>query len=109
MAEKLVRIGGASGAIEQLLGAGVQYSIMDYLAEVTMSLLARARMKDPKAGFPPDFVGYLKRSLPEIARQGIKVASNGGGVNPAACKRPLKAAVAELGLSLKVRWSKAMT
>jgi hypothetical protein len=109
MTEKLVRIGGASGAwgdspgaIEQLLGADVQYFMMDYLAEVTMSLLARARMKDPEAGFPPDFVGYLKRYLPEIARQGIKVASNGGGVNPAACKRALEAAIAELGLSLTV-------
>jgi hypothetical protein len=109
MTDKVVRIGGASGAwgdspgaIEQLLGAGVQYFMMDYLAEVTMSLLARARMKDPEAGFPPDFVGYLKRYLPEIARQGIKVASNGGGVNPAACKRALEAAIAELGLSLTV-------
>jgi len=109
MSEKLVRIGGASGAwgdspgaIEQLLGAGVQYFMMDYLAEVTMSLLARARLKDPEAGFPPDFVGYLKRYLPEIAGQGIRVASNGGGVNPAACKRALEAAITELGLSLKV-------
>jgi hypothetical protein len=109
MTEKLVRIGGASGAwgdspgaIEQLLGAEVRYFMMDYLAEVTMSLLARARMKDPEAGYPPDFVGYLKRYLPEIARQGIKVASNGGGVNPAACKRALEAAIRELGLSLTV-------
>jgi hypothetical protein len=105
----MVRIGGASGAwgdspgaIEQLLGANVQYFMMDYLAEVTMSLLARARMKDKEAGFPPDFVGYLKRYLPQIARQGIKVASNGGGVNPAACKRALEAAINELGLRLTV-------
>jgi hypothetical protein len=109
MTDKTIRIGGASGAwgdspgaIEQLLGAGVQYFMMDYLAEVTMSLLARARMKDPEAGFPPDFVAYLKRYLPEIAAQGIKIASNGGGVNPAACKRALEAAIAELGLSLTV-------
>jgi hypothetical protein len=109
MAEKLVRIGGASGAwgdspgaIEQLLGAGCNYFMMDYLAEVTMSLLARARMKDPEAGYPPDFVAYLKRHLPEIARQGIRIASNGGGVNPAACKRAMEAAIAELGLSLRV-------
>jgi hypothetical protein len=109
MAEKLVRIGGASGAwgdspgaIEQLLSAGCNYFMMDYLAEVTMSLLARARMKDPEAGYPPDFVAYLKRHLPEIARQGIRIASNGGGVNPAACKRAMEAAIAELGLSLRV-------
>jgi hypothetical protein len=109
MTEKRVRIGGASGAwgdspgaIEQLLGADVRYFMMDYLAEVTMSLLARARMKDPEAGFPPDFILYLKRYLPEIARRGIKVASNGGGVNPAACKRALEAAISELGRSLTV-------
>jgi hypothetical protein len=109
MAEKLVRIGGASGAwgdspgaIEQLLGAGCDYFMMDYLAEVTMSLLARARMKDPDAGYPPDFVAYLKRHLPEIARQGIRIASNAGGVNPAACKRAMEAAIGDLGLSLRV-------
>jgi hypothetical protein len=109
MVEKLIRIGGASGAwgdspgaAEQLLGAGCHYFMMDYLAEVTMSLLARARMKDPQAGYPPDFVAYLKRHLPEIARLGIRIASNAGGVNPAACKRAMEAAIGELGLSLRV-------
>ena len=66
----VVRIGGASGAwgdspgaVPQLLSEPVDYLIMDYLAEVSMSLLARARMKDPRAGFPPDFVAYLKDYL----------------------------------------------
>ena len=78
MSEKIVRIGGASGAwgdspgaLPQLLGADVDYLMMDYLAEVTMSLLARARLKDPDAGYPPDFVAYLKRVLPDIARRGV--------------------------------------
>jgi hypothetical protein len=109
MSDKIVRIGGASGAwgdspgaLAQLLGSGVDYLMMDYLAEVTMSLLARARLKDPDGGYPPDFVAYLKRALPDIARQGVKVASNGGGVNPAGCKRALEAVIAELGLSLTV-------
>ena len=109
MAEKVINIGGASGAwgdspmaIPQLLTADVHYLMMDYLAEVTMSLLARARMKDPNAGFPPDFVAYLKRSLPEIARRGIKVVSNGGAVNPQGARRALETACAELGLSLKI-------
>ena len=109
VAEKIVRIGGASGAwgdspmaIPQLLQADVQYLMMDYLAEVTMSLLARARLKDNNAGFPPDFVAYLKPCLPELARRKIKVVSNAGGVNPQACKRALEALCAELGLSLRV-------
>ncbi len=107
--DRIVRIGGASGAwgdspraIPQLLGGPVDYLMMDYLAEVSMSLLARARMKAPEAGFPPDFVAYLKDSLAEIARRGIKVVSNAGGVNPQGCKAALLAVIAELGLDLKV-------
>ncbi len=109
MVEKIIRIGGASGAwgdspgaLPQLLNAGVDYLMMDYLAEVTMSLLARARLKDPAAGYPPDAVAYLGAALPEIAARGVKIASNAGGVNPAACKRALEAKIAELGLALSV-------
>jgi len=67
-----------------------------------MSLLARAKLKDPEAGFPPDFANYLKPVLPELARQGVKVATNAGGVNPAACKRMVEAAIEAAGLSLRV-------
>lgn len=109
MRDGTVRIGGASGAwgdspgaIRQLLSAEVDYLMMDYLAEVTMSLLARARLRDPASGFPPDFVAYLKAHLPEIARRGIKVVSNAGGVNPQGCRGALQAACAELGLDLTV-------
>jgi hypothetical protein len=109
LSEKRVRIGGACGgwgdspgSLAQLVGAGVHYLMMDYLAEVSMSLLARVKMKDPQGGYPPDFVAYLKDALPEIARKGVKVASNAGGVNPAACKRAVEAAITELGLSLTV-------
>jgi hypothetical protein len=109
MTNRTVKIGGASGAwgdspmaIGQLLTAEVDYLMMDYLAEVTMSLLARARLKDPEAGYPPDFVGYLKPHLATLAKRGIKVATNAGGVNPQACKRALEAACRELGVDLKV-------
>jgi CheY-like chemotaxis protein len=109
MTVPIVRIGGASGAwgdspraIPQLLAAGPDYLMMDYLAEVTMSLLARARMKNPDHGFPPDFVAYLKPWLADIAARGVKVVSNAGGVNPAGCKEALEAACAELDLPLRV-------
>jgi hypothetical protein len=106
---KPVIIGGASGAwgdspraIPQLLGSPVNYLMMDYLAEVSMSLLARARSKSPDAGFPPDFVQYLKPNLAAIAARNIKVVSNAGGVNPLACKAALTAACNEFGLSLRI-------
>jgi len=85
-----------------LLRCPVDYLMMDFLAEVTMSLLARARQKDPAAGYPPDFVLYLKDSLPEIARRGIRVVTNAGGVNPQGCKAALQAMSAELGLDLRI-------
>jgi hypothetical protein len=109
MSDKIVRIGGAAGAwgdsprgIPQLLSGPVDYLMMDYLAEVTMSLLARARMKEPNGGFPPDFVGYLKPHLAVIAQRGVKVVSNAGGVNPQGCKAALQAVCDELGLDLKI-------
>jgi hypothetical protein len=107
--ERLVRIGGASGAwgdspraIPQLLTEPVDYLMMDYLAEVSMSLLARARMKAPESGFPPDFVAYLKDHLAEIKRRGIRVVSNAGGVNPRGCQAALEALCRELSLDLKI-------
>jgi Acyclic terpene utilisation family protein AtuA len=58
--------------------------------------------QDPEAGFPPDFVRYLKPHLAELKRRGIRVASNAGGVNPRACKLALEAGAAELGVPLRV-------
>ncbi len=109
MSERVVRIGGASGswgdsptAIPQLLTADVDYLIADYLAEITMSLLARARLKDPEGGYPPDFVRDLADNLPELAARRIKVVTNAGGVNPKGCARALAAAAAEKGIAVKI-------
>jgi hypothetical protein len=109
MEHRLVRIGGASGAwgdspraVPQLLTAPVDYLMMDYLAEVSMSLLARARMKAPDGGFPADFIDYLQDHLGEIQRRGIKVVSNAGGVNPRACKSALQAVCKARGVPLKI-------
>ena len=107
----IVRIGGASGywgesamATPQLLAdRSVDFLVYDYLAEITMSILARARAKDPAMGYATDFISaVLKPNVREIAAQGVKLVSNAGGVNPDACAEAARAVVAEAGLDLKV-------
>ena len=110
MSHKTIAIGCSSGfwgdssfAPAQLVNSGrIDYLVSDYLAEITMSLLARARAKNPLAGFPQDFVDALVPVLPEIKRQGIRVVSNAGGVNPRGARDALLAAAHAAGISLRI-------
>ena len=111
MSDKTIRIAGASGfwgdavrATPQLLkDENIDFIVYDYLAEITMSIMARARAKNPDTGYALDFVSNaMKPNLQEIARQGVRIVSNAGGVNPQACANALRAVIAELGLNLKV-------
>ena len=106
-----IAIGGASGfwgdaalATPQLLGSGeLDYIVYDYLAEITMSIMARARTADDSKGYATDFVSAaMGPNLQAIAGQGVKVIANAGGVNPLACAEAIRAAVAADKLGLKV-------
>ena len=89
-------------AAQVLHGGEIDYLVADHLAEITMALLARARLKDPSAGYVPDVVRALTPLLGEIHDRGVKVITNGGGLNPAACAEALRAEAAEAGVPVKV-------
>ncbi|WP_339799331.1 acyclic terpene utilization AtuA family protein [uncultured Marinobacter sp.] len=111
MSDKIVKIGGASGywgdtalGPKQLLEYGeVDYLILDYLAEITMSILAKARSRDPEAGYATDFIDrVMKPWITRIAEKKIRVIANAGGVNLQACRRALEALAEEAGVTLRI-------
>lgn len=68
--------------------AEVDYLTLEHLAELTMSILARAREKDPQAGYAEDFLTILRSLTPALQRQSqLKIVANSGGMNPPACAR----------------------
>ncbi|AVS65275.1 terpene utilization protein AtuA [Paracidovorax avenae] len=110
-ANKVVRIGGASGfwgdsrtGAPQLVASGlIDYLVFDFLAETTMALLAAARAKKPDMGYATDFVDTAMRDvLPEVLRRGIKVIANAGGIHPRGCADALRALAASMGLSPRI-------
>ena len=110
MSEKIIRIGGASGfwgdsalGAPQLVAAGIDYLVFDYLAELTMSILINAKTKDPALGYATDFIDVAMKSvLKDIAVKGIKVVSNAGGVNPRACAAALQTLCEAAGVKLNI-------
>lgn len=75
----------------------VDYLTLDYLAEVTMSIMQKLRSRNPNAGYATDFVRLIDRILPELVEKNIKVVANAGGVNPKGCMDAVAAVIAKRG------------
>ena len=73
------------GPIRLVEEGPLDYLTLDYLAEVTMSIMQKLKNRDPQKGYATDFVSLLERILPTLVAKDIKVVANAGGVNPRAC------------------------
>ena len=110
-AEKIVRVAGGQGfwgdwleaPRRQVEGGPVDYLMLDYLAEVTMSILQKQKERDPAMGYARDFVGAMESVLEAVADRGVKVIANAGGVNPEACAAAVLAMAAQKGAAGKLR------
>jgi hypothetical protein len=110
MTKKTISIGNAGGywgddpnALErQVFGGRLDYISMDFLAEITMSILQKQRSSDPEAGYARDFLPMLKRVLPKLMADRTTIITNAGGVNPQACAQAIAKLASELNLNPKV-------
>lgn len=104
--KKMIRVANAQGFWgDSLLGpkrlveeGPVDYLTFDYLSEITMSIMQKQRMRDPKSGYARDFIKMLKMIMPQCRDKGIKLIANAAGVNAPACLAATKQALSEIGL-----------
>src|SRR5262245_4216878 len=104
---RTIRIGNGQGfwgdsidaPVELLRGGPIDYIGMDYLAEVTLSIMMRQRLKDPRLGYATDFPAFVRRVLPEIKERNVRIVTNAGGLNPRGCREKIFDIARELGVS----------
>jgi len=84
--------------VDQVTKGPIDYMMMDYLAEVTMSIMQKQKMKDPSLGYAKDLVPLMEKILPTIVQKNINIITNGGGVNPLGCQDAIFAVAKKLGI-----------
>ncbi|HEX8634605.1 MAG TPA: acyclic terpene utilization AtuA family protein [Pyrinomonadaceae bacterium] len=89
--------------VRQVKGGQIDYLMLDYLAEVTMSIMQKQRARDPRAGYARDFVPLMRDILPDCVERNIRVTANAGGVNPVGCAEAVRDVARELGLGGRLR------
>jgi len=109
--DKVVRVASGQGfwgdwleaPRRQVEGGPVDYLMLDYLAEVTMSILQKQKERDPRMGYARDFIGAMESVFPAVAERGVKVIANAGGVNPTACADAVLEAATRHGVRGRIR------
>jgi len=109
--KKLVRVAAGQGfwgddldaPRRQVEDGPTDYLMLDYLAEVTMSILQKQKERDPSLGYARDFVGAMESVLPAVVDKGVRVVANAGGVNPPSCAVAVKAVAEKNGAKGKLR------
>lgn len=92
----------AEAPLQLLRGGSLDYLTLDYLAEITMSILQKQRARDPRAGYARDFVDVVKRGARELVERGVKVVTNAGGIHPEACRMAAAAVLQGAGYAGRV-------
>ncbi|MGH9465554.1 MAG: acyclic terpene utilization AtuA family protein [Thermoanaerobaculia bacterium] len=104
---RTVRIGNGQGfwgdnvdaPVELLRGGPIDYIGMDYLAEVTLSIMMRQKLRSPDLGYATDFIDFVRRVLPELKERNVRVIANAGGLNPRACRAKVFQVARQMGLT----------
>ncbi|HWG32912.1 MAG TPA: acyclic terpene utilization AtuA family protein [Gemmatimonadaceae bacterium] len=110
MTERVVRVASGQGfwgdsldaPRQQVENGPVDYLMLDYLAEVTMSILQKQKERDPAMGYARDFVGAMDSVLDAVTERGVRVVANAGGVNPPACATAIQGVAKKRGKSLRI-------
>lgn len=108
--KEIIRIASSQGfwgdlpkaPVDQVKRGRIDYLVLDYLAEVTMSIMQKQRKKNPLHGYALDFPPIVEAIFDEIIQKGVKVVTNAGGVNPIACKNDLLERANKAGVKIKV-------
>jgi hypothetical protein len=88
--------------VSQVRRGPIDYLTLDYLAEVTMSILQKQRARDPELGYARDFIDVVDRILPDLVSKNIRLVANAGGLNPEACRRAVRAVAQRHGLEAPI-------
>jgi len=102
----VVRIGNGQGfwgdsidaPVELLRGGPIDYIGLDYLAEVTLSIMMRQMLRNPALGYATDFIDLIARILPELQQRKVRLLTNAGGLNPHACRERIFEVARDLGV-----------